>query len=537
MNAELVAVATRYFTTLDQEPEAHLATFSRQALVVAGTRAVPHAEAHPGDYAAVLAQLRELRGGGPPPGWLTRPRVTEIQEAGAEAVVRVVDEELPGQVALAMVLEDGWKVLVALPVGPDPLPSFPLVVARGLAEVAVIGPLRAAGDLAADALELAARRSLAPLDMPLLALPDSRFACHHSGRCCSPEWGIQLDEHATRALSAMPLARLAPELSPEPLDVLEDGTAHPANVDGRCAFHQGDRCVLHGELGWVPIRPCFSFPMVFTATPEGLCVSGSFVCPSVQGNLGPPYAERELDFRRRARMTADWLAMAPARVSLTGGEAELAWADYRTLEAAWLTVLADATLPLGARLARGEGMLRALLAGAPLEQALCAPAAIATPGEPLELEPEGVGLFTLLARQFPAIWDELPGLSPTERMQLPARLGPTRLVGAEELLTRYARALLWRKVHLADAGLAYQWRVGMLQILLAADVARVLAASRGLAATGPQELDDGVRAVEVAGLHADHLRRVLKEHPLMRACFLEPGWADHLLARVRAELG
>ena len=123
----------------------------------------------------------------------------------------------------------------------------------------------------------------------------ARYACRHSGVCCSSDWEIPVEE----ALHA----RLVPAIGTgalQPRDGvgLIDRPGLPAGVrsvltrrSGRCVFHTAGPCGcgLHA-WGGVDAKPiaCRQFPWIAVHDPRGTCASLSHVCPAAQDRLLDP---------------------------------------------------------------------------------------------------------------------------------------------------------------------------------------------------------------------------------------------------------
>ena len=123
----------------------------------------------------------------------------------------------------------------------------------------------------------------------------ARYACRHSGVCCSSDWEIPVED----ALHA----RLAPaigtgELQPRDGVGLIDRPGLPAGVrsvlgrrSGRCVFHTAGPCGcgLHA-WGGADAKPiaCRQFPWIAVHDPRGTFASLSHVCPAAQDRLLDP---------------------------------------------------------------------------------------------------------------------------------------------------------------------------------------------------------------------------------------------------------
>jgi Fe-S-cluster containining protein len=122
----------------------------------------------------------------------------------------------------------------------------------------------------------------------------ARYACRHSGVCCSSDWEIPVED----ALHAR-LARAidAGELQPRG-GGLVDRPGLPAGTrsvlgrrSGRCVFHTAGPCGcgLHA-WGGADAKPaaCRQFPWIAVHDPRGTFASLSHVCPAAQDRLADP---------------------------------------------------------------------------------------------------------------------------------------------------------------------------------------------------------------------------------------------------------
>ncbi len=188
----------------------------------------------------------------------------------------------------------------------------------------------------------------------------ARYACRHSGVCCSSDWEIPVED----ALHA----RLAPaigtgELQPRDGVGLIDRPGLPAGVrsvlgrrSGRCVFHTAGPCGcgLHA-WGGADAKPiaCRQFPWIAVHDPRGTFASLSHVCPAAQDRLLDP-ALLVLAPLPRAAATFDGLDVRRALPPALSPHRLLDWDAL----SAWETQALDAC----ARNAGPEHVLRDLLA-------------------------------------------------------------------------------------------------------------------------------------------------------------------------------
>jgi Fe-S-cluster containining protein len=123
----------------------------------------------------------------------------------------------------------------------------------------------------------------------------ARYACRHSGVCCSSDWEIPVED----ALHAR-LARAIDDGDLRPRDGigLVDRANLPAGTrsvlgrqSGRCVFHTAGPCGcgLHA-WGGADAKPvaCRQFPWIAVHDPRGTFASLSHVCPAAQDRLVDP---------------------------------------------------------------------------------------------------------------------------------------------------------------------------------------------------------------------------------------------------------
>ena len=123
----------------------------------------------------------------------------------------------------------------------------------------------------------------------------ARYACRHSGVCCSSDWEIPVED----ALHAR-LARAIDDgdLRPRGGIGLVDRANLPAGTrsvlgrrSGRCVFHTAGPCGcgLHA-WGGADAKPvaCRQFPWIAVHDPRGTFASLSHVCPAAQDRLVDP---------------------------------------------------------------------------------------------------------------------------------------------------------------------------------------------------------------------------------------------------------
>ena len=123
----------------------------------------------------------------------------------------------------------------------------------------------------------------------------ARYACEHSGACCTSGWQIPIEaDRLTAIAAAVDYGRLvAPSLSrPLWIQPANAPAATPAELrfdDRGCVFYEmrnGGRCRIHRVLGHeaLPLA-CRQFPRVSVVDPRGASVTLSHFCPTAAGLL------------------------------------------------------------------------------------------------------------------------------------------------------------------------------------------------------------------------------------------------------------
>jgi flavin-dependent dehydrogenase/Fe-S-cluster containining protein len=153
----------------------------------------------------------------------------------------------------------------------------------------------------------------------LLFAKDQRFECSQCGKCCSGSWEATVEISKKREVLDSEIVRsLSGKAGYKPLRLLKDGRL-ATNVDatGKCVFFQQDSsCGLYGE----PSRPksCDQFPFLLRDTPDGVVVSVSYYCQSVQRNEGRPLESYSEDIARLLTQRA--VPALPRKFSVSWGK-------------------------------------------------------------------------------------------------------------------------------------------------------------------------------------------------------------------------
>jgi Fe-S-cluster containining protein len=300
----------------------------------------------------------------------------------------------------------------------------------------------------------------------------ARYACRHSGVCCSSDWEIPVED----ALHAR-LARAIDAGTLQPRDGvgLVERPGLPAGTrsvlgrrSGRCIFHTAGPCGcgLHA-WGGADAKPvaCRQFPWIAVRDPRGTFASLSHVCPAAQDRLVDP-ALLVLAPLPRAAASFDGLDV---RRSLPPALSPRRLLDWDALSA-WETQALDAC----ARNDAPEGVLQDLLA-------LRAHAQRWTAAQgPL---PAWIASWTPDAPSSPATWRPDPALDAIVRASAPVGLAVPPAVacgeafrwhGSAPLIRRYLAARLiacWPLHYGTGVTTAIGYAAGLLSVL-AVEIAR-----------------------------------------------------------------
>jgi Fe-S-cluster containining protein len=201
----------------------------------------------------------------------------------------------------------------------------------------------------------------AAADRPLL-LPDHVvFTCQQSGACCRSDWLIGVDAAAHARLCEVPAEGhdvAGPTFVPLPFPLPGGERLTLARRgDGACVFLAGDaRCGIHRRLG-APAKPqiCREFPYHFVETPDGVAVGVSFACTAVRAHHGAGLPAQR-DEVRAVLAGSTRVERLPEPLTLFGS-IDIAWADYRAIEAGLLSLLAPGRAPLPVALLAGSALV------------------------------------------------------------------------------------------------------------------------------------------------------------------------------------
>lgn len=331
-----------------------------------------------------------------------------------------------------------WRIAWAGLYEGEPRPPA-LQQTLALAELASLEPLSPLGPFA-SLLDVAFARLARLPDVPLSYLPETRFACHGTGVCCSQALTIPLEPHAARFIAAVPWQDLEPGVGAGPYvrEVASDsmrelGFAHVLahREDGTCHLLRDDRrCAVHSLLGRAVLKPCHVFPYSFAWTPEGVCVTVHHLCPSVRDRQGPEPRERDRDVRSRLAIGA---IIRTDTFRLCDGR-EVSWKVFEAAESAVLEILGGLS-PLREKLWRALGYLGTLQDDPGLSDGVVPPPDLALPVQIPPVPPEGWTVAERLAERFDRYFVRVEGLPG----------GGPDLETMEPVLTRWFRSLVFGK--------------------------------------------------------------------------------------------
>lgn len=183
------------------------------------------------------------------------------------------------------------------------------------------------------------------------------YTCHNSGVCCSVFPKIPVDDETLRFWNETGLAGVADaECNVENVDQAAEQLADEPHLvlrrraDCSCVFFTKDkRCRVHAVHGpSAKPRVCQDFPFRFRATPDGVFVGLSFVCPTVRGNEGLALTEQIGSLAERSERA--YSTSAVGDVIKVNDRLELTWQQYRMLEEAYYELLNRGDKPLSQRI-------------------------------------------------------------------------------------------------------------------------------------------------------------------------------------------
>lgn len=532
----LQEVLADYFSLyLASDARRHLASYHPHALVLDGSVARRAAEVDPNAFAR---RHSERAGAGIP---LRAYQVEHIEARDFRTLVRVRLELHDAPRALLVAVCVHGPELGVRAVALDPAGDLTDVQLEALAaaEFAFLPP---DSERYVTGLDLAYARRLASEASVIASLPEARFTCHMSGKCCSGALGIGVSRAARLAFEQVDWARLVAVTLPDPFLVAPEDPALPHRIathDDRCVFLDEGQCSIHSSLG-TPFNPtCVTFPLSFVVTPDGAQATGSFTCPSVKGNRGALLKDRQEDLHQRLWLWGQEATVIGAEVPYRQGRGKVAWPLYRSLEAGWLSLLDD--LPLADALARGLQALRSL--GDPerwtleaVEQGFKHASAFEAALPKFRgIDLLGAMLYGFLSQYEPEAFTF--GVQPPEAFQfvLHAFLPTTGVVYRPDptVLRRYLRETLYRKRLLGELGVVETFHFILLAAAFLRSYAEFLAYRAGRSETTGADFDRALEALETASHHSPGFSRLLGADASIRACLASATFADGLLALVQ----
>ena len=506
----------------------YLEAFHPSAWIMCGTElrtrsawSVSHLEGH---LEAVLSAL-VLDPLDPPPRFECL-RTTELFRDGSEAMGIACLRVWPSGLEVEMVVRafheaPGWQMggLFVTRSG-QPLPSLKTLPIHMAAQVAMLETFHTPTRPCLTPFELAwlAGRELTRL--PLLALEESRFTCHHSGLCCTGKMHIELTDAATAPFREIDLTDVDPAVPDQRFRA--GAFSRPWRLEhpeGVCVFRVDERCVVHRAVGYVPFMPCATYPVGFTLTPVGICVWTTFTCPSARGNRGQSLSERETDLLERFRMIEDGVVSLPPEIPMAPDGMLVPYSDYLEIEGRALDQLLTATGSVQLRVSQivREVHLTCASRGGPSipDDAL----AVGVPWRTRHgVTLARTALSLILMAGFPELaprWAHREGLA---RLDLVADWPIEEIADApdEDLLVRYLRQVIWRKRGLEDIGI-----LGCVNVLawvesILRDGRRTLAFLDGRSSTTRQDLERMIVATEHALFHASGFHEGVLDDPDVR---------------------
>lgn len=449
---------TRFLESLyeRQDLAEHLDCYHPDAWVLLGPNLVHRGELEASTYEGAIAALFAMARPGTKPARFELLGEGELSAHGTDhlAMLPMRDRNADRTFTAAFHLRrEGAALLfqgcvVLTPETPVPtLETIDAAVAAALSQTSLVPD---PGEILLTPLDLAYRRAFPVESYRLLALPETRFTCQHSGHCCTPQHDIPVPRAARQAIEGVDWRAIAPSV---PLPLFEAATARDATEESRlvdhggtCGFRQDGGCVLHAAAGYAPLAVCATYPVDFTATPDGICLWTYFTCPTVRANIGEPLLARHEDMSARVRLWRNAMLLVPDEVPLVDG-VPASFHAYATLEEEVLSILARSDRSPRERAVEAVEAARIFARQAVPESV----------GDALgdgEVDPLGVALYLVLNKHLPEVFRGPLALGDADRLDLPRRLASSgvRYAYDNELITRYLRQVVYRKKYLPEIG-------------------------------------------------------------------------------------
>lgn len=186
---------------------------------------------------------------------------------------------------------------------------------------------------------------------------EQSYECVMCANCCSDFWEIPVDKESSERIQGYDLSQIRASLryyEPFKKSAVNPEQTIIKQVQGRCCFLTKQHlCGLHYFFGAeAKPRTCRQFPFIFVKTPDGVYVSASFACLSVQHNKGTPLTQQESLIRELYQEAAE-VTTIPDVISLDG-KITLSWESYKLLEAGLVELLSIETISLPQLLIAGN---------------------------------------------------------------------------------------------------------------------------------------------------------------------------------------
>ncbi len=187
--------------------------------------------------------------------------------------------------------------------------------------------------------------------------PDQRYECIQCAQCCSDFYEITVDEESVERIKGYDLSKIRPSLTyatafkKSPYDAERTIISR---IEGRCCFLVKQHlCGLQFYFGEeAKPKVCRQFPIIFVRTPDGIYVSGSFVCYSILHNEGAPLRDLEPNILEIYENAAA-VTTIPPEIKLNN-KITLTWENYKKVETGLLELLSIETIPLTTLLIAGN---------------------------------------------------------------------------------------------------------------------------------------------------------------------------------------
>lgn len=215
-------------------------------------------------------------------------------------------------------------------------------------------------------LDVAWHRLYGRPEPAVLTLPDERFSCQMTTRCCRIGFKVDVPPQTQHVLDAIPWAEAGhPELAGVQLPARSNGRLLLKDKGETCRYlDDNGHCLVHKAAGRAIFPICATFPFQFRPTPDGVVVTTSHTCGSARANVGVPLAEQTREVWSRLAILPQ--SEVPTEFRLGVG-VTAPWALFKEAERTLLDLIARRDLPMARRLWMCERYLFNRVASLPFD--------------------------------------------------------------------------------------------------------------------------------------------------------------------------